>query len=183
MQGHDLIEVFQEINGNSFMVWNSLLYSFLLEKGEREWLLLVLFIILNDGLTRNLFKLRVAILSSLANWGGRNHVSQVLLLFCWESYGVIYYDLEVVRWVIFGSWLDPYLDFGLFLGILLRLSAQQVWGKVSKGSSPTLPIIHLLNQISINKVNICWSWPINSSFCSVEHKNNEWEVSHTTENS
>jgi len=183
MQGHDLIEVFQEINGNSFMVRNCLLCSFLLEKGKREWLLLVLFIFLNDRLTRNLLELRVAILSSLSHWGGRNHVSQVLLLLCRESYGIVYHDLKVVRWVIFGSWLDPYLYFGLFLYIWLLLSAQQVGGKVSKWSSPTLPIIHLLNQISINKVDICWSWPINSSFCSVEHKNNKWEVGHTTENS
>ena len=82
MQGHDLIEVFQEINGNSFMVWNCLLCSFLLEKGKRERLLLVLFIFLNDRLTRNLLELRVAILSSFAHWGGRNHISQIFLLLC-----------------------------------------------------------------------------------------------------
>ena len=54
MQGHDLIEVFQKINGNSFVVWNRRLCSFLLKKRQREWLLLVLFVFLDDGLTRNL---------------------------------------------------------------------------------------------------------------------------------
>ena len=57
--------------------------------------------------------------------------------------------------MIFGSWLDPDLNLGLFFIILLHAC------EATERSCTALAVVKLLNELTLRcEMNISWPWPV-----------------------